>query len=299
VKSHLTSRFGTALGTPGMKSLLDTDDPYTTIPMDSDVVRLGEPPTSLIEVLPAVTRPVQFRYMRQTTRTNNAAPVAIGQPKPTSLYGLVPVDGRLRVIAHISEPIDKYVLQDGPSLANFVQLEMVDGIHTAVETQVVSGDGTGENLTGLAHTSGTQTQSFTTNAVLTARAAVTKVEVLGFTAYYFVLNPIDWEAVETATLSAGQYVLNAEGSRSGLPIDSAARRLWGVPVTVTTAVPAGTGYLLSNSAVQLVSDGSLQTEQSTDYADDFGRNQVRLRVEGRFDLAVQRPAGVVQMALSA
>lgn len=65
---------------------------------------------------------------------------------------------------------------------------------------------------------------------------------------------------ETTTLDAGQYVLNAEGSCNGVPVDSAARRLWGVPVTVTTAIPAGTGYLLSNGVTQLVTDGALQAE---------------------------------------
>lgn len=298
LKSDLTARFGTALGMPGMKTLVGADDVVTTIPMDATVYRLGDAPTSLLEVLPAVTRPVAYRYMRQTTRTNNAAPVAPGALKPTSVYGLTPVDGRLHVIAHVSEPIDKYALQDGPSLAEFVQSEMVAGLHHAVEAQIVSGDGTGENLTGLANTSGIQTQTFTTNPVLTARAAVTKVEVLSFEPYYYVLNPQDWETVETTTLTAGQYVLNAEGARNGVPVDSAARRLWGVPVTVTTAVPAGTGYLLSNGAVQLVSDGALQTEQSSAFADDFGRNQVRLRVEGRFDLAVTRPMGIVQLNLA-
>lgn len=298
MKSDLTARYGATVGSPGTKALFDVpDSPYTTIPMAPEIVRLGEAPTSLIEVLPAVTRPVTYRYMRQTTRTNNAAAVATGALKPTSVYGLSPVEGRLHVIAHLSEPIDKYVLQDGPSLASFVQLEMVSGLHQAVETQLLNGDGLGQNLTGLANTSGIQTQAFTTSPVLTARAAVTKVEVLGFEPYYYVLNPTDWEKVETTTLSAGQYVLNAEGTRSGVPVDSAARRLWGIPVTVTTAVPAGTGYLLSNGVAQVATDGALQAEQSAAYADDFGRNQLRLRVEGRFDLAVTRPMGVVKMAL--
>ncbi|MDQ3783833.1 MAG: hypothetical protein M3360_02975 [Actinomycetota bacterium] len=68
--SNLKARFAAAVGSSGTKALLDTDSPYTTIPMVPEVVRLGEPPTSLIEVLPAVNRPLVYRYMRQTTRTN-------------------------------------------------------------------------------------------------------------------------------------------------------------------------------------------------------------------------------------
>lgn len=112
------------------------------------------------------------------------------------------------------------------------------------------------------------------------------------------LNPLDWEQIETSTLTGGTYAINAEGSLNGVPVDSAARRLWGTPVTVTTGIPAGSGYLLSNGVAQLVTDGAIAVEQSSAIGDDFGRNQVRLRVEGRFDLAVTRPAGVVQMALA-
>lgn len=91
--------------------------------------------------------------MKQTTRENNAAPAARGAVKPTSAFGLEPVEGRLRVIAHVSEPLDKYTLADGPSLVSFVELEMVDGLHAAVEAQLLAGDGVGENLRGLANTS--------------------------------------------------------------------------------------------------------------------------------------------------
>jgi len=80
--------------------------------------------------------------------------------------------------------------------------------------------------------------------------------------------------IETSQLDAGQYVLNAEGYRNGVPVDMAARRLWGVPVTVTTGVPSGTGYLLSSGVVQIVTDGQLATEWSNATADDFTRNQV-------------------------
>lgn len=298
VKSDLTTRFGSELGTPGLKSLVDLESPYTSIPMDPTPYRIEQAPTSFLEVLPAINRGVVYRYLRQTARANNAAPVAPGGLKPTSSYALEPVDGRLHVIAHVSEPIDKYGLSDGASLAEFVQLEMVDGLHDAVEGQLIHGDGTGENLRGIANTPGIQTQALVTNPILTARAAITKVEVLGYTPYYFVLNPLDWEAVETTQLDAGQFVLNGEGSRNGVPVDMAARRLWGVPVTVTTGVPAGTGWLLSSGVAQVATDGGLHTEWSSAIDDDFGRNQVRLRVEGRFDLAVTRPLGIVKLTLT-
>lgn len=72
-----------------------------------------------------------------------------------------------------------------------------------MENQIIAGDGVGENLTGLANTSGIQTQAYTTSPILTARAAVTKVEVLGFQPSVFAVNPTTWEAIETTSLNSG------------------------------------------------------------------------------------------------
>jgi HK97 family phage major capsid protein len=282
----------------GRKSLNGGTDPLVSVAMDPAPYTQGRPPTSLLEILPAVTRGPVFRWMRQTTRTNLAAPVAVGGLKPTSVYSLTPVDGRLKVIAHLSEPVDTYTLRDGPSLMQFIGTEMLAGLHDAVETQLVSGTGIGENLTGLAATSGIQTQGYTTSPIITARSAITAVETVGHSPYYFVLNPVDWAIIETSQLTAGQFVLNAEGS-GNLPVDAALRRLWGVPVTVTMAVAAGTGYLISSDCVQVATDGVIAQEWSASVADDFARNSVRLRVESRFDLIVTRPTGVVKLDLTA
>jgi HK97 family phage major capsid protein len=284
----------------GTKALNGGTSPLVTVELDPTPHLLGRPATSLLEILPSVVMSPVFRWMQQTTRTNNAAPVAPGGLKPTSVYSLTAVDARLKVIAHLSEAVDIYQLRDGPGLMQFIGNEMMAGLHDAVEQQLVSGTGVGENLKGLNATSGIQTQAYATSQVLTARNAITKVELLGHAPYYFVLHPNDWQSIETSTLSAGQYVLNAEGGASGagLPVDAALRRLWGVPVSVTTAVAPGTGFLISSDCVQVATDGVVGQEWSANHADDFGRNQTRLRIESRFDLMVTRPLGVVKMALS-
>jgi hypothetical protein len=295
-KTRLAARMSHELG--GSKSLLDAGDPSVSVEMDPRPYMLGTTATSLLEILPAVKHGELFRWMKQTTRTHLAAPVAAGGLKPTSVYHLEPQDGRLKVIAHLSEPINTYTLKDQPSLMQFVGLEMLDGLHQAVETQLVSGSGIGENLTGLAATSGIQLQAYVTSLILTARAGITAVETVGYAPYYFVLNPVDWATIETSQLTAGSYVLNAEG-QGNLPVDAALRRLWGVPVAVTLAAPQGVGYLISNGCVQVATDGVIAQDWSSNVADDWGRNLVRLRVESRFDLMVTRPAGVVKLDLTA
>ena len=236
--------------------------------------------------------------MRQGHWDACGTPPTQGGLKPTSIYGLTPVDGRLKVIAHVSEPIDVYQMKDTATLMGFVGMEMLEGLHSAVEQQIVSGTGIGENLNGLVSTSGIQTVPYATSQILTARAAITAAETAGYTPYYFAVNPVDWAAIETSQLTAGQYVLNAEGN-GNVPVEAATRRLWGVPVTVSMAVPAGEAYLISDGCVQIATDGAVAQEWSAGVADDFQRNAVRNRVESRFELLVTRPAGVVKIDLTA
>ena len=106
---------------------------------------------------------------------------------------------------------------------------------------MIGGTGTGEQLTGLLNTSGVTVQAFTTSAILTARAALTSVEIAyGEASGYFVMHPSNWAAIETSTLTAGDYVLANAGQ--GTPIDSSARRLWGAPVVTTTSCALNTGW---------------------------------------------------------
>ena len=69
----------------------------------------------------------QYSFLQQSVRTLNAAPVAAGGTKPTSVVSVVAIENRLRVVAHISEQIDHYLLSDAVNLERFVEDELVCG----------------------------------------------------------------------------------------------------------------------------------------------------------------------------
>ncbi|NLE82389.1 MAG: phage major capsid protein [Rhodococcus sp.] len=301
----LTGKSGKALGVKiadqmqrdngiGQKALAPAGTTVTDVPMlPESPVALGKPVASLFDVLPMQKRAPQYTYLRQSTRTNNAAPVTQGASKPTSVLGLTQVDAELQVVAHLSEPIPKHWLKDTAALEMFVAEELVYGLATAVEVQVLGGDGTPPNLTGMSETSGIQSQAFVngSNLLAVTRAAITKLEVAGHEAGVFVLAPAVWESLELArTDTAGNLEL-------GGPVDRAAKRLWGVPVVLSLGLPADTGMLLDTSAVGIsVGDEGIETEWSDNTSDDFAKNQLRARVEGRFNVDVFQPLGVVSIA---
>ena len=72
-------------------------------------------------------------------------------------------------------------------------------------------------------------------------------------------------------------------------------------MTVTNAATAGVGHTLAQGAVGLNtgSEGVQIAWSETSNADDFSRNLIRARCEGRYAVSVFAPLGVVQSDLTA
>lgn len=248
-------------------------------------------PTSLLDVLEVkrVSTPT-FRFFQQTERLNKAAVVGTGELKPTSNYALEGRDRALKVIAHLSDPVDKYLVSDVSSVAEFLSHEMQYGLNLAVEAEALNGDGTDSHLHGIMTQSGVLIQEHVTDAITTARQALLQLEVQGFAPRAIVVRPEVWAAIELAqTSGSGEYVL------TNSPVDRAEARLWGCQVVQSTALAEGDGLVLAEGAVRLYTDGAVQAEWGIT-GDDFARNQARLRVESRFEVGVVHPQGVVKFA---
>jgi hypothetical protein len=255
----------------------------------------GQPALSLLDVLPV--RPhssPEFAYLRQTTRTNNAAVWASGV-KPTSLYSVTRIESSLSVIAHLSEPINVYWVADNDTLAGFIQSEMIYGLQSKVQGQI---------LTDIAGTSGIDTQAFATNIATSFRKAASRLEKNGYRPSFFAMSVDDWESVELSFTNSTTAI-----ERSNLPFDAASRRLYGVPVVVVPALADGGGFAVAENAVALDTDSlGIQskwsdtavtvTSASAGYS-DFEVNAQRLRIEGRYATSVYQPLGVVAVDTAA
>ena len=270
----------------GVKTLAPSGAAVVDQSFRADPIALGKVATGLLDVLPVVPQPTgSFAYLRQTTRTNNAAVVADYAAKPTSSYGVTRVEQSLAVIAHLSEGVPRYWFLDNDSLQAFVGNELAYGLNLAVEAKVFA---------DIAAVSGKQTQAFATSPLATIRKAITKLELAGWEPAALVLHPSDWEGVELAlaSTSAVEY--------RGLPYDPATRRLFGIPVVTTPSATAGTAHTLAAEAVVLNTDNTGIGVQwsETSNATDFAENLLRARCEGRFATSIYRPGGIVVTALT-
>ena len=268
--------------------------------IDPNVVRVGVVPRTILDLIGI--RPARsngqggntFTYLRQTVRTNNAAPVADGALKPTSTYTLAEVEDRFRVIAHLSEPTPQRYFKDHYLLEDFLAAEMEYGLELAVQSQVLTGDGLGENLTGILNTSGiVSVAAVVGDLVATLRKALTALQATGIAPTAFALNPNDMERLDLIREGSGtgQYLLGGPGSKTE-------QTLWDVPRVASTVIPAGTAILADWPQAELVVREDAEVAVDTS-GENFTKNLATMRVEGRYGLAVKRPAAFAEVTLPA
>ncbi|MFF8264070.1 phage major capsid protein [Streptomyces virginiae] len=295
-------------GPDGYKGILAGGSVPLTVPLQPEPIRTGVPALVLRQLIPTVTGPSRFSYMRQTVRTNNAAVVARGALKPESVYTLTRIDDRTRTIAHLSEPISRQDLRDAPMLQRFLDMEMRLGVEMALEQQIINGSGSGENMTGIANVSGSQAQVWDTDILTTTRKAKTKLETLSFAdGAAYVVHPNDWETIELLADNEAQYYLGGPVQT----VDVSARRLWGMPVVSTTAQTPGVAHLVNfrlATELQLVEDIRFDWSENIYDPDaisegvgatDFQRNMIRFRAEMDAGLKIYQPSAIVEIDLTA
>lgn len=264
-------------------------------PIATGVVAQPQTPLRILDLITdrkVMSEGNTFNYLRQTVRTNNADVVADNALKPTSIYTIAEVEDRVRVIAHLSEVFPKRYLDDYAELGQLLESEMEYGLYLALEDQVVAGDGTGENMTGLLNVSGTLAQAFATDLLTTTRKAVTQMAGIGETPTAWAVNPNDAELIDL--LSDGMERFYYDGPQQQLTTAP----MWSLPVVQSLAVPAGTAVLANWDYVTLVvrEDPELTADQSGDL---FSKNQVRLRLEGRYGVALRRASALCKVDLTA
>lgn len=258
--------------------------------VESQVVPMARP-ARLLDMLVNRTsiESNSFEYFRQSLRENNADVVADNEVKPTSPYGTDSIGDRVRVVAHIAEPVPRRLFDDHAELESFLSFEMTEGVLDALEAQVIAGDGEEENMTGILEVGGTRAVPFTTDAATTLRSALTVMQTAGEQPDAVVLHPGDAETIDLAREGTdGAFLLdgftNGRAGSGNVFGDSSVQRI------ISPSVPEGTAVLGNwGQGVRLyVREATrLDINAGTPY---FERNQVLLRAEGRFGIGVLRPS---------
>jgi hypothetical protein len=247
-------------------------------------------------------------YARQLSQTNAAAPVpeatesgtvdgtvitiAEGGVKPKSDFTFEKATATVETIAHWMAATKK-ALSDAGQLRTLIDAFLRFGLEEELEDQIVSGNGTGDNFTGILNTSGVQAQAYSVSPIETMRKAITKVRVTGRARPTAVgLNPADDEALDLAKDSQNRYYGNG-------PFGAGPSTIWGLPRIVSEAFPAGTA-VVADWRFAVLWDREQATVSATDsHADFFIRNLVAVLAELRAAFGVIRPPAFVIADLTA
>ena len=190
----------------------------------------------LVQHIPTQDSAVEI--MREVAFTNNAAPQA-GQlaTKAESQITFSLETYKVETQAHWLQA-SRQILSDVNRLRAYIDGRLMYGLDLLFDAQLLSGDGTGQNFTGLlvdADVSDVGASAAGDGAVWLShiRTAITQCQLFE---YYningVVLNPADWETVELAKGTDGHFIWVTVPQGGEM-------RLWRVPVVISNAMPQG------------------------------------------------------------
>lgn len=221
-------------------------------------------------------------YYEETTFTNAAATVAEAAAKPESTLDFTERTETVRKIATWI-PATSEFLEDNAGLRSYIEGRMRFMVEREEEDQLLNGDGTPPNISGILDRS-IQTIGSTDDVDAIYRA-MTEVRVDGLAEpTAVVIHPLSWQKIRLTKDSNLQYL----GPGPFGP--DVAERIWGLQVRVTPQIAEGTALVGAfRPFAQVFRKGGVRVVASTEHASFFVENKVAILAESRLALAVYRP----------
>lgn len=242
-------------------------------------------------------------YFVEGALTGDVGTVAEGATKPElSFANPTAVVDALKKLAGWTKFTDE-LIEDADFLKTEIDVRMLYRLAMVEETQLLNGDGTGQNILGLLNRSGVQTETAATDAdeADAVFRAMTKVATAtDLTADGIVINPADYQSFRLNKDGNGQYFgggyFSGQYGNGGVPEQPP---LWGLRTIVTPAIAAGTVLVGAFSqGATVYRKGGVRVDATNTDQNDFINNLVTLRVEERIALAVRYPSAFVKVTMA-
>ena len=219
-----------------------------------------------------------WEWVQQANAEGAPAMTAEGAAKAQIDFELVLASAAVRKITAFIK-VSKEMLDDIPLMESEINQELSERINLTIDTQLLTGDGTGQNLTGiLANATAFAPSSFAAsvpeaNNSDVLRVAINQINLNLFQANYIVMHPSDVTAMDLQKASDGHYVLPPFSTSANTIIK-------GIPIVPNTGVTEG-DYLVgdfSKAGVRFREGLSFDIGYEND---DFTKNFVTILAEAR------------------
>jgi len=225
-----------------------------------------------------------------------AAMVAEANAKPEARLNAELKTANIRTMAHWL-PASRQVLDDVPQIRGIIDNELLYGLDDRLDSQLLYGDATGQNLQGILTHSGRQRYDGSSDiySLDAIRKGITRVGLAKGRASLAIVNDLDWERMELTKPSGGNghYVLAGGAAGSDM-------RLWRIPVLATPRIALNTALVGDfNIGGTLYDRESSVIRFSDSHASYFTYNILAILAEMRVGVAWKRPGMFCEVTLPA
>lgn len=226
-------------------------------------------------------------FTRELVFTNNAAETAEGVTKPESVLTFELYSAPVVTIAHWLK-VSRQIIGDAPALVAYIENRLRYGVELREETQIVAGNGIGQNLIGMTvspnFTAFTPTSGDT--AIDSFNRAIRALDDADYPANGIILNPATWGAIERLKDDNKNYLI-------GSPFGAVVPTLWGKPIALTPSMTANKLLVAAfDIAFMYLTREETVVEMSESDDTNFQQNLITIRAEKRGVLGGLRPASV-------
>jgi HK97 family phage major capsid protein len=233
--------------------------------------------------------------LREDSFTNSAAEVSQGAAKPQSEAAFEQYNVPITTVAHWIK-VSNQLLADAPAIVSYIDTRARDGLAQRVDAQLLNGNGTSPNLSGLTDSGNFTAYTATSDDLLVDAINRAKYSLwaLGNMPDTVIVNPADWGAMERTREGAGtgMYLYGTPGTMAG-------NNPFGLQIVMSNNMASGKFLVgaIRNSTALYVRSGA--TVEMGYINDDFTKNLVTIRVEERLGLGVERPSAILYGDFSA
>lgn len=238
-----------------------------------------------------------------------ATPLAEGKPATVAPGGKKPYvrfadfetkTESLSKIAALTKIADE-MIEDYRFVADWINGQLLYELSVAEEDQLLNGDGSGSNLTGLLNRDGVQTHTAKPgewfDGLFEAQAKIPLATNLN--ADGLIIHPADYRNLRLAKDANKQYLaggpFTGQYGNGGIMVEPP---VWGLRTVVSQAVAKGTAVIGAfRQGAIVLRKGGLRVDSTNTNVDDFEHNLITLRAEERLGLMVPKPAAFVKVTL--
>lgn len=246
-------------------------------------------PLTIRQVLPSISVSGNMvNALREASWTNSANFIAQATAKPESDITFEQYNVPIETVAHWLK-ISNQLLSDAPAVVSYIETRLRDGLDQKIDAQLLNGNGTAPNLSGLTDSGNHVVYSPTSDDLLVDAINRSKYQLwaTGNMPDTVIVNPADWGAMERTREGAatGAYLYGMPGMNAGM-------NPFGLRVVLSNNMLAGKFLVGALRTSTMVYNRSGSVIEMGYVNDDFTKNLITIRAESRMGLAVERPSGL-------